>query len=154
MRGRVQGNTVLISALAALFWALNPVQTQAVTYIVQRMASLAAMFSIIGMWCFLKARLLQSHNPKKKFLYYVAVLFAFLLALGAKENAILLPASLVLIELFFFRETLKLSKQNIAILALGFFLSCFLPSFSKDPIFYTEYLHPTPLGVSLLFSGC
>ncbi|RWX49256.1 Tetratricopeptide repeat-containing protein [Candidatus Electrothrix marina] len=120
IKGRVHGNPFVIATLAALFWALNPVQTQAVTYIVQRMASLAAMFTIIGIWCYLKARRQQGDSIKKQFFYYAGLLFAFLLALGSKENAILLPASLVLIELFFFRETIKLSKQNIVILALGF----------------------------------
>ena len=120
IKGRVHGNPFLIAALAALFWALNPVQTQAVTYIVQRMASLAAMFTIIGIWCYLKARRQQDDSIKKQFFYYAGLLFAFLLALGSKENAILLPASLVLIELFFFRETIKLSKQNIIIFTLGF----------------------------------
>ncbi|RWX48903.1 hypothetical protein VT98_10993, partial [Candidatus Electrothrix communis] len=120
MKGRAHGNRFLIAALAALFWALNPIQTQAVTYIVQRMASLAAMFTIIGIWCYLKGRRQQGNSIKKKLFYYIGLLLAFLLALGSKENAILLPASLVLIELFFFRETIKLSKQNFIILALGF----------------------------------
>ncbi|MCW5202179.1 tetratricopeptide repeat protein [Desulfobulbus sp. US4] len=121
MKGRAHGNRFLIAALAALFWALNPIQTQAVTYIVQRMASLAAMFTIIGIWCYLKARRQQGNSIKKQLFHYSGLLLAFLLALGSKENAILLPASLVLIELFFFRETIKLSKQNFIILALGFF---------------------------------
>ncbi|MCI5141218.1 MAG: hypothetical protein D3909_05730, partial [Candidatus Electrothrix sp. ATG1] len=120
MKGRLQGNPYLIAALAALFWALHPIQTQAVTYIVQRVASLAAMFSIMGIWCFLKARLQHEKNIKKQIGYYLATLIAFLFALGSKENAILLPASLVLIELFFFRQTIKLSKQNLIILVLGF----------------------------------
>ena len=120
MKGRLQGNPYLIAALAALFWALHPIQTQAVTYIVQRVASLAAMFSIMGCWCYLKTRLQQEKNIKKQIGYYLATLIAFLFALGSKENAILLPASLVLIELFFFRQTIKLSKQNLTILVLGF----------------------------------
>ena len=45
-----------VALLSAAFWALNPVQTQAVTYIVQRMASLAAMFYILGLYCYVKGR--------------------------------------------------------------------------------------------------
>ncbi|MDU9048189.1 MAG: hypothetical protein Q3M30_05030 [Candidatus Electrothrix sp. Rat3] len=140
MKGRVHGNPFLIAALAALFWALNPVQTQAVTYIVQRMASLAAMFTIIGIWCYLKARQQQGNNIKKKLFYYVGLLLAFVLALGSKENAILLPASLVLIELFFFRETITLSKQNIVILALGFFFVLGFTILLKGPdVFHSVF---------------
>ncbi|XCN71768.1 MAG: tetratricopeptide repeat protein [Candidatus Electrothrix aestuarii] len=119
MLEKVSGNPLLIASLATLFWALNPIQTQAVTYIVQRMASLAAMFSIIGIWCYLKARLQLPYNLKKQLGYYLGTFITFLLALGAKENAILLPASLVLIEFFFFRERISLSKKNIILLASG-----------------------------------
>ncbi len=38
--------------LAALLWALNPVQTQAITYIVQRMAAMAGLFYLIGIYLF------------------------------------------------------------------------------------------------------
>ncbi|CAK8713929.1 Tetratricopeptide repeat-containing protein [Candidatus Electrothrix laxa] len=132
MKGKVQGNPFLIATLAALFWALNPVQTQAVTYIVQRMASLAAMFTIIGIWCYLKGRLQPSCN-KKQLIYYLGVLSAFFLALGSKENAILFPASIVLIELFFFRKALRFSKQNIILLVLGLFFILSFTILLKGP---------------------
>ncbi len=57
LTGRFRGDEYFIAALAATFWAVNPIQTQAVTYIVQRMASMAAMFYIIGIFCYLRARL-------------------------------------------------------------------------------------------------
>ena len=50
-----------IALLSAALWAANPIQTQAVTYIVQRMASLAGMFCVVSLYFFLKARLAQ--NP-------------------------------------------------------------------------------------------
>lgn len=49
--------------LAALLWALAPIQTQAVTYIVQRMASMAAMFSIIAIYAYLRGRVASSKKP-------------------------------------------------------------------------------------------
>jgi protein O-mannosyl-transferase len=39
-----------LALLATVLWAINPVQVQAVTYIVQRMASLAGMFFILTMY--------------------------------------------------------------------------------------------------------
>ena len=105
---------ICIAALAAIFWAINPVQTQAVTYIVQRMASLAAMFYIIGIWSYLKAK--QSFpNKKKAYLYFALTILFYLLAIGSKENAVLLPCSLLLIEIIFFNHTLQINKKNILI---------------------------------------
>ena len=40
LKGKYQGNEYAIAFLSAILWAVNPIQTQAVTYIVQRMASL------------------------------------------------------------------------------------------------------------------
>ncbi|MCW5198151.1 tetratricopeptide repeat protein [Desulfobulbus sp. F4] len=116
----------LIAALAALFWALNPIQTQAVTYIVQRMASLAAMFTIIGIWCYLQARKLPPNDRRKQTGYYFAAFIAFLLALGSKENSVLFPASIILVELIFFLKNIRFSKQNILVLLIGLlFIFCF-----------------------------
>ena len=46
------GNIVLepesVALLAVILWAANPIQTQAVTYIVQRMAMMAAFFYSLG----------------------------------------------------------------------------------------------------------
>jgi protein O-mannosyl-transferase len=36
--------------LTALFFVVHPIQTQAITYIVQRMASMAAMFYIMSVY--------------------------------------------------------------------------------------------------------
>ena len=57
LKGKYQGNEYAIAFLSAILWAVNPIQTQAVTYIIQRMASLAAMFYIIGIYFYLKTRL-------------------------------------------------------------------------------------------------
>ena len=46
-----------IPLFAALLFVVHPVQTQAVTYIVQRMASLATMFYLLSVVLYVKARL-------------------------------------------------------------------------------------------------
>ena len=92
-----------IALFASLLWAANPMQTQAVTYIVQRMASLAALFSIIGILFYLKAR--TTDNTAKRIVYGIATIAAFLCAIASKENAIVFPVSLLLIEYIFFRST-------------------------------------------------
>ncbi|MCW5205968.1 hypothetical protein VU08_03425 [Desulfobulbus sp. F5] len=115
---RYQNSKFFIAALAAVLWAVNPIQTQAVTYIVQRMASLAALFFIISIWFYLNARLRQKN------IFYFGVLVAFLLAIGSKENTVVLPASLLLIELIFFQKKIRINKQILVVLttAIGLIL--------------------------------
>lgn len=84
----------LIAGISALLWAIHPIQIQAVTYIVQRMASLAAMFYIIGIWAYLRFRLFHSRN-------YLLLLLAALMAILAvlsKQNAVMFPVGIFLIE--------------------------------------------------------
>ena len=52
-------NPSFIAFFAALFWIVNPVHTQSVTYIVQRQNSLAAMFFIMSFLFYIKGRLGQ-----------------------------------------------------------------------------------------------
>ena len=107
---------------------IHPVQTQAVTYIVQRMTSLATMFYLLSVVLYIKARLsivgIQScrrltENSKEKkfsslltphsslFFYYVGSVFAAVLAMKTKEIAFTLPLAVVLYEVFFFRGSWK-----------------------------------------------
>ena len=47
-----------IAVFAALIFLCHPIQTQAVTYIVQRAASLATLFYMISLSCYVRARIL------------------------------------------------------------------------------------------------
>ncbi|WYD81718.1 MAG: tetratricopeptide repeat protein [Candidatus Electrothrix gigas] len=100
--------------LAALLWALAPIQTQAVTYIVQRMASMAGLFTIIAIYTYLRGRSIT----KRKYLWLALCFFSFLAALASKENAVLLPASLLLLELSFFQHHIT-NKKILLITSSG-----------------------------------
>jgi len=120
------GDAHFIAVLSAVLWAINPVQIQAVTYIVQRMASMATMFTIMAIYLYLKGR--RHHLPKKQVLYYAACFLCALSALMSKENAILIIPSLLLVEMIFFQYA-DLSKNikahpliTAAILAVGILL--------------------------------
>ena len=91
-----------IAVLSAVLWAVNPIQIQAVTYIVQRMASMAAMFSILGIYFYLKGRIGGSHRDN--LVNYGACFISCFLAIMSKQNAVLVLPSLVLIEILFFEE--------------------------------------------------
>ncbi len=91
-----------IALLAVALWALNPVQTQAITYIVQRMASMAAMFYVAGMYFYLQGR---THRLRhRQVLFFLGCGICYGLALGCKENAVTLPVGLVLVEIIFLQK--------------------------------------------------
>jgi tetratricopeptide (TPR) repeat protein len=102
LRGKYYRNKFFIAFLSAALWTINPIQTQAVTYIVQRMASMAAMFYILSILCYIKFRMSLS-SPHRIF-FLLGCILTFLLAIGSKENAAMLPASLLLIEFTCFKK--------------------------------------------------
>ena len=100
-----------VAFIAALLWGLHPVQTQAVTYIVQRMTSLATLLYLIALWCYLSARR-QPGGNRQRWLFAGAVLSG-LLAVGTKEIAVTLPLSIALLEVYFLGlfDPVRLRKQ-------------------------------------------
>jgi tetratricopeptide (TPR) repeat protein len=105
-----------IAFFTAAIWLVHPLQTQSVSYIVQRMNSLAAMFYILSFLCYAQLRL----NPQKrsKWWLFFGCILAGILALGTKQNTATLPFFLLLYEWYFFRDlSLKWLKEHLALLA-------------------------------------
>jgi tetratricopeptide (TPR) repeat protein len=90
-----------VAFLISLLFMVHPVQTQAVTYIVQRMTSMAAMLYLLSLILFIKARLTTG---KRRIVYYGGMGLSGLLAVLSKENALMLPVFIVLYEVLFFRQ--------------------------------------------------
>ncbi|MFC1877953.1 tetratricopeptide repeat protein [Thermodesulfobacteriota bacterium] len=111
MIGRYQGSEYFIAIVATALWALHPIQTQAVTYIVQRMASLATLFYLGGILFFLKAR--RTQTGVKKGYFFGFCLLSFMLAVGSKQNAATLPVACLLIEVIFITNP-EIWKQDKA----------------------------------------
>jgi Flp pilus assembly protein TadD len=111
-----------VAYLATLIWVIHPLQVQSVTYIVQRMNSLATLFYMLAFLCYLKARLSSS---KRRWLCAIASFVSVLLALGSKEIAVTLPFFILLYEWMFFQDMdfAWLKRNTIVLAAAGFFLA-------------------------------
>jgi protein O-mannosyl-transferase len=119
IRDRYEKNAYSIALLSSFLWAINPVHVTSVTYIVQRMASMVAMFYIMTMLFYLKGR--TSENPKKIW-YFALSVFSGVLAIGTKENAAMLPMSLFIYDLFLIQGVTKknvLSSLKYGVFATG-----------------------------------
>jgi len=91
-----------IASFTALLWLVHPLHTQSVTYIVQRMNSLAAMFYILSMLLYVRGRLTVAKG--RRWLLLAGCILAGILAIGSKELAVTLPFFLVLYEWYFFQD--------------------------------------------------
>lgn len=89
----------LISIFSALLFALHPVQTQSVTYIVQRMESLSATFFLLALMLFAKGA--ASLSPARRWVYFALTGACYALSFYSKETAITLPAVVLLYDFCF-----------------------------------------------------
>lgn len=102
----------LIAFYSSLIFAIHPIQTQAVTYITQRFASLATMFCLLAVVLYIRWRNTSlnpnndSNGPKgkvKTIFLYLGSLLSAVLAMKTKEIAFTLPVIIAIYEFMFFR---------------------------------------------------
>lgn len=87
-----------LSAALALAWAVHPLQVSSVLYAVQRMQTMATLFMILALLAYIQARIAQCQGrPARK--AFLATLFLSVLAMGCKEDAVMLPAYALALEL-------------------------------------------------------
>ncbi len=111
--------------VVALIFVLHPLQVQAVTYIVQRIASLAAFFYLAALAAYVQGRLAQQRNPEHGrsstagWLWLSAALVLGILALFTKQNTATLPLALLLVEFVFLTRDAKHLARIAAIAVLA-----------------------------------
>lgn len=91
--GATSGTAWSVATLATALWALHPIQVQAVTYVVQRMTALAALFMLLAVAAYIRARLERRLLP-----WMPLALVSGVAACLSKENAYVLPLLFLLAE--------------------------------------------------------
>lgn len=115
-----------ISLAVTSAWLLHPLNLTGVLYIVQRMTSLAALFTLVGLILYLRGR--QQLASGTTGWGWIVASFALFTPLAAfsKENGILLPTFMLCIEFVFYRFQAPSLGVRRALLAL-FGISVFFP---------------------------
>ena len=91
-----------VALAAALIFISHPIQTQAVTYVVQRMASLATLFYLAALLGFIYGR--TAVTGWGRWSWWFGSSISWLVALGCKEIAATLPFAIMLYEWYFFQN--------------------------------------------------
>lgn len=115
---------------AGLVFAVHPIQTQAVTYIIQRMTSLFSLFYLLSVITYAKGRLItidKSLIGYKKYLFpstlFLISGISFILGVWSKQTAASLPLAIVIYELIFFRnDSGKINWKIISAIIIPYFL--------------------------------
>lgn len=120
-----------IALYSALLFAVHPIQTQSVTYIVQRMEMLASMFMLIGLLLFIKGA--EASRISARVLLYGGTAVSYLLGFYSKEIAITLPGIIFLYDYCFLSNgSVKKLASRLAVYAVLAAMLAFLaaPTFT------------------------
>jgi tetratricopeptide (TPR) repeat protein len=127
----------LIALSVALLWAVHPLHTGAVTYVVQRAESLCGLFYLLTLYCIVRGVGRVTEQPSfgnrqvkdlpdwsnRLRLWFIAAVVSCLLAVGTKEVAASAPLVVLLFDRTFlagsFREALRVRWRIHAALVIS-----------------------------------
>jgi len=130
--------TLFCAFLGAALWSIHPIQIQGVTYIVQRMASMATLFTMLAVLSYVLGR--QSAG-KQRLAWMLLCLLATLGGALSKENAWIAPLLLLLAEYGIYRHGKPLIRSRIDYiwLSLPIFLGIYVVidlASSQGPLYH------------------
>ena len=100
LRARFGAVATPLAAAGALIWAVHPLQTQAVTYVIQRCESLMGLCFLLTFYCAIRGW--ASARPLR---WHAAAVAACLAGVGSKEVIVAAPPLLWLYDLMFVHRT-------------------------------------------------
>jgi tetratricopeptide (TPR) repeat protein len=102
LRGRWGDRAVPLAMVIAMLWAVHPLQTQAVTYIYQRIESMTGMFCLLSLAAFARAAAAaQSPGGTWPRSWLAGSIAAAAAAMASKESGVVLPLLILAYDWFF-----------------------------------------------------
>jgi protein O-mannosyl-transferase len=102
LRDRFGPSSATIALLVALLWAVHPLQTQAVTYLVQRVESLMGLFLLLTLYCSIRAAEISRLKTEAKGSAWIALaVLSCALGMATKQTMVGAPLLVVLWDWLF-----------------------------------------------------
>ena len=131
-----KNTSYLFSAIVSIIWLIHPLHVSTVAYVVQRMAILSTLFSLSAILFYIIGRVEAQKNIKSGIIYLTLCFISILLGVYSKENAILTPIFILLIEaIIFLPRTHSLAYKKYA---KYIFISIFSLASILTLIFYNQ----------------
>ena len=103
----VQAAAAPIALTMAALWLVHPLQTESVTYVVQRVESLMGLWYLLTLYCFIRA--VESQAPRR---WYALSVLACTLGMGTKEVMVSAPITVFLYDRAFVAGSLRAAWQQ------------------------------------------
>lgn len=99
MSERYQHSAARIAFVVAAIWLLHPIQTESVTYIVQRFASLMSFFYLAVLYC-----ILRGAESRWRWIWYALAVISCWLGMGTKQVMVTAPITALLFDRIYLAE--------------------------------------------------
>ncbi len=86
-----------LALIVALLWTVHPLQTQSVTYVIQRGESLMGLFYLLTLYCVIRGAT-AAEPGRRPMMWYGAAVLASVLGLGCKAVIVTAPAVVLLYD--------------------------------------------------------
>jgi len=96
-----------LAAVVALCWAVHPLQTESVTYIIQRTELLMGLFFLLTLYC-----VIRGHNSPRRLWWHTAAVACCALGMGSKEVAVVVPVIVLLYDRIFLARSWSELRQE------------------------------------------
>ena len=107
LRGRFGKLSLSISFAVGALWLAHPLQTESVTYIIQRAEALVGLFFLLTLYCFIR-----STDSVKSGWWQIAAVVASLLGMASKEVMVSAPLLVLLYDRTFVSHTFAAAWQR------------------------------------------
>ena len=106
LRERYGDEARWLALAVALIWVVHPLQTESVTYLIQRTESLMGLFFLLTLYCVIRGSTSSGRRG-----WYAAAIVCCALGMGSKEVMVVAPLTVLLYDRAFlsgsFREALR-----------------------------------------------
>lgn len=98
--GRFDGSATWYASAVAALWGLHPLNTEAVTYVIQRTESLYSMFYLLTLYC-----CIRGYDTTRAKGWFAAAIGSCLLGMGCKEAMVTAPVMVMLYDRVFVADS-------------------------------------------------
>ena len=89
-----------LAAAVAVCWAVHPLQTESVTYIIQRTESMMGLFLLLTLYC-----VIRGHDSQRRLEWYATAVVCCALGMGSKETMVIAPIIVLLYDRIFLADS-------------------------------------------------
>jgi len=114
LRGRLGAAANELALATAVLWTVHPLQTESVTYIIQRAESIMGLFYLLTLYCFIRGA-----GSQRAPLWYGLSVCACALGMASKEVMVSAPVMVMLYDRAFLSDSFRKAWRRRWLLYLG-----------------------------------